>query len=98
MKTEFANGQFTICFGQSAIGKDGKGSGHEDGWRVQFYWPQFNIKNYKRGEASWQRAHKEFYFSAGTNIRLVWEEGYCGAGFNILGFGAAVDWQKQKTT
>lgn len=65
--------------------------------RIQFYWPHFIWKNIKKTEYSWSRDHKEFFFSAATNFRIVWEEKYYwGFGGNVLGFGAAVDYQKQE--
>lgn len=93
MKFSIQNGQLTIGFGNSLVGRNGQGSGHQDDFRIQLYWPYIRIRNRKKEEVG--RAYKEFYATAPTNIRLVLEKGYWGAGGNILGFGLAADYQKQ---
>lgn len=90
MNFKIDNGQLTISFQNAMVGRD------RDGFRLQLYWPKISIKNYKKGKNNWQRGHKELYISFPTLIRLVWEEGYWGFGGELLGFGGALDWQKQE--
>lgn len=84
MKTSIDNGQITFIFGTN-----------EEGLRIQLYWPHFQWKNIKKTDEHWSRARKEFFFCATTNLRIVWEEGYWGFGANVIGFGAAADYQKR---
>lgn len=84
MKTRTGNGHITFDFWVK-----------EEGLRIQLYWPHFEIKNIKKTEYSWSRDHKEFFFSAATNLRVVWETGYYwGFGGAVLGFGGAADYQR----
>ncbi len=64
------------------IGKDGPGSGHGDGLRIQFYWPRIKIRK------------GELFIGAPTQLRIVKRPGYFGFGANILGFGMGIDYQK----
>lgn len=91
MKCTINNSQLTLSF----LGRNGPGSGHGNGFRLQFYWPKVIVENHKRGEQHWSRTHKELFISAPTLLRLVWEDGYYGVGGELLGFGVAMDWQKQ---
>lgn len=95
MNLKIDNGQLTIDFGNAGIGKDGSGSGHEDGLRFQIYWPEIKWKNYKKSlnHPFCPRNHKEFYVCFATRFRFVKEDNYIGIGGSILGFGAAFDYQ-----
>lgn len=97
MSIEVSNGQITFSWHRAMIGKDGKGSGHEDGLQIQLYWPYIKIKNYKKNDgktfSSWFDNYKEFYFGAQTNFRVVYSNVYWGIGGNILGFGLGVSYQ-----
>lgn len=96
MNYSFDKGQLTIGFESSLIGRDLHHSGHDDGLRVQFYWPKLKLTNRKQGDFyPYQSAHKELLFRADTTVRIVWEAGYWGFGAVLLGFGFGVDYQKQ---
>jgi len=88
MKCQIDKGQLTLSFDGAWIGKDGPGSGHGDGWRIQIYWPYFKWQTYK------DRSYREFLVDVKTVFRIVSEKGYFGIGGQILGFGVAFDYQK----
>lgn len=95
MNYKIENGQTTFCFGNSGILRDGKGSGHNEGFRIQIYYPIIKWKSY---DGEFARASKELYLSASTVFRFVWEENfYFGIGGQILGFGLGIDYQKDET-
>lgn len=96
MKTKLDRDQFTLSFGRAHIGRDGKGSGHRDGFRIQFYWPSLRIINTKKTDKPWSRDQKEIALMAGTSFRAVLEPGYWGIGGGILGFGIGMDYQKDE--
>jgi len=96
MKVKIDNGQITFATERVYARTPVRDSWCEDGLRIQFYWPKFQWKNSKKGEHPWQCARKEFFFSAATNFRITWEEGYWGCGGNVLGFGAAADYKKEE--
>lgn len=91
MNVSIDNGQITFSFLGAWTGRNGPGSGHGDGLRVQFYWP---YGYYKRRPD--QRDRRDLFVTAPTNFRATREIGYWGIGFTILGFGCAADWQDQK--
>lgn len=94
MNVKLDNGQITFTWNKAHIAQNTK-IGHDNGLEIQLYWPTFKIKNYKENEKfSFQRMHKEFYFGAPTNFRIVYEKGYFGIGGNLLGFGIAMDYLK----
>lgn len=85
-------GQITFSFNGAWIGKNGPGSGHGDGFRIQFYWPYYIVRKPNKFRQCW-----ELTLSAKTVFRIVYEttEGaYFGIGFNTLGFGVAFDYQR----
>lgn len=91
------NGQLTLSFAGAWVGKDGPGSGHRDGFRIQFYWPIIKWRNYKRQTEPYPKpAHKELFVSMATRCRIVFADGYYGIGGEILGFGIGIDYQKQE--
>lgn len=97
MTTSLRNGIFTLGWGDSFIGRNGPGSGHEDEFRLQLYWPRFLlVDNLPTEEDKWTYRHAELFISFPTLVRIVRENGYWGFGAEVMGFGFGFDWQEQK--
>lgn len=87
---DLSNGQLSISFLRAMIGKNDCASGHDVGLRVQIYWPVIRFRH--RPD---QRDHRELFIQATTVLRVVTENDYCGVGAQLLGFGAAADYQSR---